>query len=103
LQISLDKPYKLAKYQISPCDQSYINSGERLNGWAIQGSNDGTNWNSLDERSNQENTWTGMTLNTYILPTPSEVAYSKYRLLLTQENSWNSWVDLSQIKYFGTV
>jgi tetrahydromethanopterin S-methyltransferase subunit F len=59
-------------------------SGQDPTGWTLKGSSDGTNWTTLDTRTNQTFTWQRQT-RPFALKTPA--SYAKYRLEFSGTNA----------------
>lgn len=95
IQYQLVTPHIVTNYSISSADDS---QGRDPKAWSLQGSNDGTNWFTLDVQTNQIFADRKMTKN-YIFN--NNTSYLYYRLNVTATFS-DALIQLSEIAYFGT-
>ena len=88
-QVQYPASFILSSYQIgSRYDlntNSSIGQNRTANAFSVIGSNDGTSWNLLDTKTNQ-NAWYNGSLNTFTVSNNS-TAYSYYRFIMTQMNA----------------
>ncbi|TXS46583.1 glycoside hydrolase family 92 protein [Streptomyces sp. uw30] len=78
LDLPVSESAKAVQYTLtSPSDRTKAPTG-----WKLQGSNDGTTWQTLDERSGQSFTWDRQT-RAFSVGSPG--TYAKYRLVLDGE------------------
>ncbi|MER5936353.1 GH92 family glycosyl hydrolase [Streptomyces sp. NPDC001928] len=78
LDLPVSESAKAVQYTLtSPSDRTKAPTG-----WKLQGSNDGTTWQTLDERSGQSFTWDRQT-RAFSVGSPG--TYGKYRLVLDGE------------------
>jgi len=64
--------------------------------WTFEGSNNNTDWTTLDTRTNQTS-WSGR--NDYACTTPGTFRY--YRLVVTVTNGYNSWIIVTEFYLWG--
>ena len=97
-------PQKVDKYKIyfGCAGSSYRTRGPR--DWTFSGSNDKTNWTTLDTRSGE--TWSTTTANRDYDIDPTKVAeYRYYRINITASSAGtgaSSYLELVQLEYFDT-
>jgi len=66
--------------------------------WALQGSNDGAQWTTLDERSGQVFAWRKQTRAFAIA---EAAAYSRYRLRLLADGAGQGGIELAEVELLG--
>jgi hypothetical protein len=66
--------------------------------WALQGSNDGAQWTTLDERSGQAFAWRRQT-RAFAIAEPA--AYSRYRLRLLADGAGQGAIELAEVELLG--
>jgi hypothetical protein len=64
--------------------------------WSFQGSNDGTNWTTLDSRSGV--TWTVNQVRTYTLSAPATYLY--YRVNVTANGGYAGWLQITDLRMY---
>jgi len=78
----------------------YAFSADRaLKDWQLQGSNDGTNYTTIDTQAGQTS-WTAGLMRTYTVPTANVGQYTYYRLYITANNGHATRTAVGQI-YFN--
>ncbi len=76
---------KITKYSITSSTNG--NSVGAPKNWTFEGSNDGTNWTVLDNRTN-EPSWTELEKRSYLINNSNE--FLKYRIVINSSSAWTT-------------
>ena len=96
LAIQLPNPAQVTSYSIFPRYDSVGNSPKT---WTLEGSNDGTNWTTINTQTNYTN-WTVGVKQTFSCSNSNY--YSRHRINITASIS-ASYIQIGELELFGTV
>ncbi|MBS5982278.1 MAG: Ig-like domain-containing protein [Clostridium butyricum] len=96
LAYEFDAPKTVAKYSIAACT---VQNNASPKSWSFEGSNDGLNWNILDERTGEIN-WKDNEKRIYLFN--NSIAYKIYRINIKESNN-SSYCVISELEMMGKI
>ena len=92
----------LLTYAIAENDEMGGNSGRAPKNWTMKGSNDGTNWTTVDTRTNQT-AWGNSEIRTYACASPGSTAFRYYRLAITANNGDGTYTSFGELYLYSVA
>lgn len=89
------RPRRLTSYTIIGSNTGEPAGNRSPKAWTVQGSNDDTNWTTVDTVTN-ETGWGASESRTYICDSPSSTAFSYYKIDITENNGDVGYVSITE-------